>query len=158
MRSRLEIFHGQTWHKITMARVEFAGHTNFLSQEVSTFLERVCLRPNREQERMLNPRNIQLQEFFPLQQNAVSRDGHFRRGKACFFDGFGNQNRVEGFPGFWKNLRLTLYQIHFRAINAIQALQGFLSPIRSKTSYHSVDLDSCFLNLRRCWQRRKEAC
>jgi hypothetical protein len=33
-------------------------------------------------------------------------------------------------------------------INAIQALQGFLRPFGSKPSYHAVDFDGGFLNLR----------
>jgi hypothetical protein len=54
---------------------------------------------------------------------------------------------VERLSGLWENLRFAFYQIYISMINAIQALQGFLRPFRSKASYHAVDLDRSFLHL-----------
>ena len=140
-----------------MAGVEFAGHTNFFPHEVSPFSERVCLRSTGQHKRVMEPRNIQLGEFLPLDQSPISRHNDLCRRKARVLDRFGNQDGIERFPWFGNHLGLPLHQIHVGMINAIQALQGLLGPFGSKASDHAVDFDGHLHHLGRYRHGGKKA-
>ncbi len=90
---------------------------------------------------------IELQELPALNQSSVNADKDLGRSEPGVLNGFGNQSGVEGSARPGVDYPLSLDQTHVGMVNAVQALQGFLSPFRSKPSYHAVDFDGGLHNL-----------
>lgn len=151
---RPEALYRESRRGMTVSRLEFPGDADVLSNQIAAPRERLGLRSPRQTEWLLQSWNIQFQQATALDQSPVSDHFDFRCGETRVFNGFGNQSWVEGFPALGEHFSLSLHQIHIRMINAIQALQSQLGSVRSKPSYHSVDLDGGSLDL--CGSGRRQ--
>ncbi len=113
-----------------------------LPEEVRASFEGLRLRSTVEREEVLQPRHLKLENASSFHQGPFDRHQDLGRREARVVDRFGNQDRVEGFPGLGRHLGLALHQIHVSTMNAIQALEGLSGPSDSEPSDHAVDFDS----------------
>lgn len=131
-----------------MVRLELSRDLHLLPHQIRAGCEGVPLRSPGQSECVVQSGYINLQGALALGQGATRFYKNLGCRKPCVLDRFGDFGRVKGFSGLGENLRLALHQIYISMINAIQALQGFLRPFRSKASYHAVDFDCGFFDLR----------
>jgi hypothetical protein len=145
---RLEAFDRQTWGGAAMTCAHFACHADFLGYKVALLPHLALLRSSSKNERMIQTRHIQFQGFVSGLKRAVGHKLDFRCRKASIVNRLGNQNGIEGFSQPWEDRGFSLHQIHISMTNAIQAFQGLFGPFGSKPSYHAVDFDRGFFDLR----------
>ena len=90
----------------------------------------------------------------PLGHGSLDGYDYIPGRKASPLDRTGDSCGVKGYTRFGEHFCFALDQVDFSTINAIQALEGLLDPVRSKRSMHAVNLDDGMLHLR---ERRNDA-
>lgn len=140
-----------------MARVERTGYADSLTQQIGPFFQRPRLRSSLKHKSMIQPWNLQHNQFLAFQQGPFRGHNDSNRCKTRTLDRLGNQNRVKRLPRLWEYLAFPFHQIHFCMINAIQALEGLLGPTGSQPSYHAIDFHRGVYDLGRNWRRQEQA-
>ena len=105
-------------------------------------------------EHLLQSRHAKRWHVLPLLKPAANRQFQFGNREAGFLEEFSHFLRVEALLRFGNDHGRSRLEVHSCFLNAIQALQGLLDPMRSKRAMHSVDLDDGLLDLRK---RRNDA-
>jgi hypothetical protein len=154
LRRLLEALNGELRRQITMSGLEFPRDMNPLSDQVDACCERVLLSSSVQSKWVLQSWNVEFQQSLTLGQCPVRFHEDLGCRKSSVIDGLRNLRRIKRLSGLRENLCLTFHQIYIGMINAIQALQGFLRPFRSKASYHAVDFYGGLVHLR--WSRDGE--
>lgn len=120
---------------------ELSRQFDSLSEKVRASFDGSRLRSTVEGERVLEPRNLKLEEISASDECPLNSQEDLGRGEPRVVECVRNQDRVEGFPRLWKHLGLALHQIHLGTMNAIQAFESLSGPSDSEPSDHAVDFD-----------------
>jgi hypothetical protein len=121
--------------------MKLPSHADFLPHEVSPFAEGGCLCSTGQHKRMVQPGNIEREEFSFRNQCPINHHHNSGWGEARIPERLGDPNGIEGFSGPGKHLHFSSRQVHVGTINAFQALEGFLCPSRSKGTEEAVNFN-----------------
>ena len=124
-----------------MGGVKLPRHPDALAEQLGLLREFLHLCATGQDQLLQQPGHLQGQQLAFFRQYPYGRNVDIAGREPGFPHGPGDPSRVKAFSLGRRQHRLAAFQIHLHVADAIQASQGFFSPVGSEGSRHPVDTD-----------------